>query len=157
VKCVFIDPPYNTGSAFEHYDDGLEHSLWLSMMRDRLVILHKLLHDTGTMFVHIDDNELAYLMAVADEIFGRPNRVSVITFKQSSVSGPKAINPGFVSTASYIIVYAKQKPVWRSFKVYSAVDRDDRYSKYMLTAAGVRELRGASGALAADLSQGCIR
>ena len=154
---MFIDPPYNTGSAFEHYDDGLEHSLWLSMMRDRLVILHKLLHDTGTMFVHIDDNELAYLMAVADEIFGRPNRVSVITFKQSSVSGPKAINPGFVSTASYIIVYAKQKPVWRSFKVYSAVDRDDRYSKYMLTAAGVRELRGASGALAADLSQGCIR
>lgn len=131
VQCIYIDPPFNTGQAFEHYDDGVEHSIWLSMMRDRLVILHNLLDETGTLFVHIDDNELAYLMAVADEIFGRPNRVSVITFKQSSVSGPKAINAGFVSTASYIIVYAKRKPVWKSFKVYSATERDDRYSKYI--------------------------
>jgi adenine-specific DNA-methyltransferase len=131
VQCVYIDPPFNTGQAFEHYDDGLEHSLWLTMMRDRLVILHTLLHDSGTLFVHIDDNELAYLIALADEIFGRPNRISIITFKQSSVSGPKAINPGFVSTASYIAVYAKRKPVWKSAKVYSATERDDRYSKYI--------------------------
>jgi adenine-specific DNA-methyltransferase len=101
------------------------------MMRDRLVILHTLLHESGTLFVHIDDNELGYLIALADEIFGRPNRVSVITFKQSSVSGPKAINPGFVSTASYIVVYAKQKASWKSTKVYSATERDDRYSKYI--------------------------
>jgi adenine-specific DNA-methyltransferase len=131
VQCIYIDPPFNTGQAFEHYDDGLEHSLWLSMMRDRLVILHSLLHETGTLFLHIDDNELGYLIAVADEIFGRPNRISVITFKQSSVSGPKAINAGFVSTASYIVVYAKRKAVWKSFKVYSATERDDRYSKYI--------------------------
>jgi len=129
VQCVYIDPPFNTGQAFEHYDDGVEHSLWLTMMRDRLVILHRLLHESGTLFVHIDDNELGYLIALGDEVFGRSNRVSVITFKQSSVSGPKAINPGFVSTASYIVVYAKQKASWQSAKVYSAIERDDRYSK----------------------------
>jgi adenine-specific DNA-methyltransferase len=131
VQCIYIDPPFNTGQAFDHYDDGLEHSLWLSLMRDRLVLLQTLLHETGTLFVHIDDNELAYLMAVADEVFGRSNRISVITFKQSSVSGPKAINPGFVSTASYIVVYAKRKASWKSFKVYTATERDDRYSKFI--------------------------
>lgn len=131
IKCIYIDPPFNTGQAFEHYDDGIEHSLWLTMMRARLVLLHRLLDDRGTLFVHIDDNELAYLIVMADEIFGRSNRVSVITFKQSSVSGPKAINPGFVSTASYIVVYAKQKSEWKSTKVYAATERDDRYSKFI--------------------------
>jgi len=60
IKCIYIDPPFNTGEMFEHYDDGIEHSLWLTQMRDRLVILHRLLADDGTLFVHIDDNELAY-------------------------------------------------------------------------------------------------
>ena len=131
VQCIYIDPPFNTGEAFEHYDDGLEHSIWLSLMRDRLEILHKLLNESGTLFVHVDDNELGYLIAVADEIFGRTNRISVVTFKQSSVSGPKSINAGFVSTASYIIVYAKQKACWKSFKVYAATKRDTRYSKWI--------------------------
>src|SRR6266566_1111034 len=57
VRCIYIDPPYNTGAAFEHYDDGLEHSIWLSMMRDRLGLLHRLLRNDGIIFVHIDDNE----------------------------------------------------------------------------------------------------
>ncbi len=129
VQCVYIDPPFNTGQAFEHYEDGLEHSIWLTMMRDRLSLLHQLLHPSGTLFVHIDDNELGYLIALGDEIFGRGNRISIVTFKQSSVSGPKSINPGFVSTASYIVVYAKQKALWKSTKVYSATERDERYSK----------------------------
>jgi len=59
IKCIYIDPPFNTGQAFEHYDDGLEHSLWLSLIRDRLQVLHSLLADDGTLFVHIDDNEIA--------------------------------------------------------------------------------------------------
>ncbi|MEA3644090.1 MAG: DNA methyltransferase, partial [Lamprobacter sp.] len=96
VKCVYIDPPFNTGEMFDHYDDGVEHSIWLSQMRDRLMIIHKLLRSDGTLAVHIDDNELAYLIAVIDEIFGRSNRINIVTFKQSSTSGPKAINPGLV-------------------------------------------------------------
>src|SRR5690242_16646528 len=73
VKCVFIDPPYNTGSAFEHYDDGLEHSLWLSLIRDRLKILKSLLSNEGSMWITIDDNEAHYLKVLCDEIFGRFN------------------------------------------------------------------------------------
>src|SRR3984885_174871 len=69
VKCVFIDPPYNTGSAFEHYDDGIEHSLWLSLMRDRLEIIARLLSHNGSLWVTIDDNESHYLKVLLDEIF----------------------------------------------------------------------------------------
>jgi adenine-specific DNA-methyltransferase len=93
IKCIYVDPPFNTGEAFEHYDDGLEHSIWLSLMQDRIRILHRLLSNDGTFAVHIDDNELGYLIALCDEIFGRNNRLYIVTFKQSSVSGPKAINP----------------------------------------------------------------
>ncbi len=73
VKCVFIDPPYNTGSAFTHYDDGLEHSLWLSLIRDRLEIIRSLLADDGSLWITIDDNEAHYLKVLCDEIFGRGN------------------------------------------------------------------------------------
>lgn len=82
VKCVFIDPPYNTGSAFEHYDDGLEHSIWLSMMRDRLEIIKKLLADDGSLWITIDDNESHYLKVLCDEIFGRSNFVSSIAWQK---------------------------------------------------------------------------
>lgn len=132
IKCVYIDPPFNTQQAFEYYDDGLEHSIWLSMMRSRLQLIHKLLHPSGSLFIHIDDNELAYLIAITDEIFGRKNRISVITFKQSSVSGPKAVNPGLVTTSSFILYYAKDKARWESNKVYVPVKRDDRYNKYIV-------------------------
>src|SRR4029077_3135689 len=73
VKCVFIDPPYNTGTAFEHYDDGLEHSLWLSLMRDRLELIKRLLSSDGTLWMTIDDTEAHYLKVVSDEVFGRDN------------------------------------------------------------------------------------
>ena len=78
VKCVYIDPPYNTGSAFEHYDDGIEHSLWLSLMRDRLELLHSLLSEDGSLWVSLDDNEQAYFKVMCDEIFGRKNFVANI-------------------------------------------------------------------------------
>lgn len=132
VKCIYIDPPFNTKQAFEHYDDGLEHSVWLSLMRDRLILLHRLLSNDGTCCIHIDDNELGYLLVIADEIFGRSNRAYIVTFKQSSVSGPKAINPGLVTTGSYILIYAKEKSSWRPSKVYVPTKRDSRYSKYIV-------------------------
>jgi len=76
VKCVFIDPPYNTGSAFQHYDDGLEHSIWLGLMRDRLEIIRSLLSDDGSLWITIDDNEAHYLKVLCDELFGRSNFVA---------------------------------------------------------------------------------
>ena len=129
VKCIYIDPPFNTQQAFQNYDDGIEHSLWLSLMRERCIILHRLLSEDGSMFVHIDDNELGYIIPVLDEIFGRRNRISIITFKQSSVSGPKAGNKGIVTTNNYIIYYSKSRDKWSPGRVYTAIGRDDRYSK----------------------------
>ena len=79
VKCIYADPPFNTEQAFPDYDDRLEHSQWLSMMYPTLVLQRQLLAKDGTLFVHIDDNELAYLIAVADEVMGRKNRVAIIT------------------------------------------------------------------------------
>lgn len=80
VKCIFIDPPYNTKSAFEHYDDNLEHSQWLSMMYPRLVLLRELLAEDGSIWVTIDDNEAHYLKVVMDEVFGRGNFVASCTW-----------------------------------------------------------------------------
>ncbi|MGI0094106.1 MAG: site-specific DNA-methyltransferase, partial [Nitrosotalea sp.] len=82
VKCIYIDPPYNTGSAFTHYDDGLEHSIWLSLMKVRLEILRKLLRDDGFIFVQIDDNEMAYLKVLLDEVFGRANFINTLVWKR---------------------------------------------------------------------------
>lgn len=131
VKCVYIDPPFNTQQAFDHYCDGVEHSTWLQVMRDRVELLHKLLSPDGSIFLHIDDNELAYLMVLTDEIFGRKNRISVIAFKQSSVSGPKSINPGIVTTASFILYYCKNKALWKPNRSFMRTGRDDRYSKFI--------------------------
>ena len=134
IKCIYIDPPFNTGEMFEHYDDGLEHSLWLTQMRDRIEILHRLLSPNGSLFFHIDDNELGYVIALIDEIFNRRNRIAVITFKQSSVSGPKAINPGLVSTASFILYYAKDRATWDPKRTYQPTIRDGRYNRYIANA-----------------------
>ena len=82
VKCVFIDPPYNTGSAFAHYDDGLEHSIWLGLMRDRLEIIRRLLSDDGSLWISIDDNEAHYLKVLCDEIFGRRNFVANVVWQK---------------------------------------------------------------------------
>lgn len=87
VKCIYIDPPYNTGSAFEHYDDNLEHSTWLSLMRDRLVLLKKLLSDDSSIWIQIDDEEQAYLKVLCDEIFGRNNFVNMISVNMKNIAG----------------------------------------------------------------------
>ena len=131
VKCIYIDPPFNTQQAFEHYDDATEHSDWLRLIRDRAVILHRMLADDGTLFVHIDDNELAYLTVLLDEVFGRVNRLYIVTFKQGSATGHKSINPGCVSTTNFLLIYAKNKASWSPNRVFTARERDDRYGQFI--------------------------
>ena len=130
-KCVYIDPPFNTRQAFEHYDDGVEHSVWLGLMRERLSIIQRLMHPEGTLFVHIDDNELGYLIVLLDELFGRANRVSVVTFKQGSATGHKAINPGCVSTTNFVLMYARDKASWKPKRMFTARARDVRYNQFI--------------------------
>ena len=93
VKCVFIDPPYNTGSAFTHYDDGVEHSMWLSLMRDRLELIRRLLSDDGSLWITIDDNEAHYLKVMCDEVFGRANFVCNVGMAKE-IRTRKAIRSG---------------------------------------------------------------
>lgn len=110
VKCIFIDPPYNTQSAFEHYDDKLEHSQWLSMMYPRLVLLRELLAEDGSIWVTIDDNEAHYLKVLMDEVFGRDNFVSTIVW-QKRVS-PANDAKHFSSDHDHMIVYARARGQW---------------------------------------------
>jgi adenine-specific DNA-methyltransferase len=119
VKCVYIDPPYNTGSAFEHsyntgsafeyYGDNLEHTKWLEMMYPRLELLCELLAEDGSIFVHLDDNESDYLKVILDEIFGRKNFVNRITVDARSPSAFSTVNPGVFKSSEYVIWYAKNK------------------------------------------------
>lgn len=111
VKCVFIDPPYNTGSAFTHYDDGLEHSIWLGLMRDRLEVIKGLLAEDGSLWITIDDNEAHYLKVLCDEVFGRSNFVANLAWHKrvSPANDAKFFSGDF----DHILVYARQKDVWR--------------------------------------------
>lgn len=105
IKAVVIDPPYNTGNAFEHYDDGIEHSIWLSLMKPRLEILRRLLSENGSIWIMIDDNEMHYLKVLCDEIFGRSNFVGSIIW-QHSVQGKGYVGK-FSLSHNYILVYRK--------------------------------------------------
>lgn len=105
VKCIYIDPPYNTGSAFEHYDDGLEHSLWLGMMRERLILLWNILSDDGFIFVQIDNNEAAYLKVLMDEVFGRKCFINDIIWKRRG--GSANPNNRLNNVTDYILWYSK--------------------------------------------------
>lgn len=109
VKCVFIDPPYNTGSAFTHYDDGVEHSLWLSLIRDRLEIIYKLLSDDGSLWITIDDNEAHYLKVLCDEVFGRANFVATCVWeKDKGGRGDADIS----LSHDNILVFARDREAW---------------------------------------------
>lgn len=103
VKCVFIDPPYNTGSAFTHYDDGLEHSIWLGLMRDRLEIIHRLLANDGSLWITIDDNEAHYLKVLCDEVFGRSNFVANCLWQK--VYSERMDARGFSVSHDHLLVY----------------------------------------------------
>lgn len=107
VKCVFIDPPYNTGSAFAHYDDGLEHSIWLGLMRDRLEIIKRLLSEDGSLWITIDDNEAHYLKVLCDEVFGRGNFVANCLWQK--VYSERMDAKGFSTSHDHILVYQRSE------------------------------------------------
>lgn len=131
VKCIYIDPPYNTGSAFEYYDDGLEHSVWLNLMRERIEILKNLLMDDGVFYVQIDDKEMAYLRIVCDEIFERRNFLNMIVVKTSDPSGHKTVNPSPYSQTEYILMYAKNRDKYKYETKYIEANYDTGYNKYI--------------------------
>lgn len=111
IKCIYIDPPYNTGSAFEQYDDNLEHSQWLNLMRPRLELLRNFLTEDGSIWISIDDNEQAYLKVLCDEVFGRSNFINcVIWEKKYTISND---TKWLSENHDYILVYAKCKEKWR--------------------------------------------
>ncbi|MFN4351287.1 MAG: site-specific DNA-methyltransferase [Hylemonella sp.] len=107
VKCIFIDPPYNTGSAFTYYDDGLEHSIWLGLMRDRLEIIRRLLSDDGSLWITIDDNEVHYLKVLCDEIFGRKEFLANLVWQSKDTPGNNST--GLAQTHNHILAYRKSE------------------------------------------------
>jgi adenine-specific DNA-methyltransferase len=132
VKCVFIDPPYNTGSAFAHYDDGLEHSIWLSLMRDRLEVIRRLLTDDGSLWITIDDNEAHYLKVLCDEVFGRINFVANVIWEKAD--SPRNSARQFSTDHDHVLVFSKN-PDWipsrlarteESNSIYANADNDQR-------------------------------
>jgi adenine-specific DNA-methyltransferase len=125
IKCVFIDPPYNTGSAFAQYDDGVEHSLWLSLMRDRIELLRRLLADDGSLWITIDDNECHYLKVLCDEIFGRFNFVSNVVWQKKYTIANDA--KWLADNHDHVLIYARNKETWRPYRLERTSEMDERY------------------------------
>lgn len=135
VRCVFIDPPYNTGSAFEHYDDGVEHSIWLGLIRDRLEIIRRLMADDGSLWITIDDNEAHYLKVLCDEIFGRANFIGNAIWEKAD--SPRMDAQFYSVRHDHLLTYAKDisQTQWNRLSSevaahYDKVDKQGR--KYYL-------------------------
>ena len=127
IKCIYIDPPYNTGSAFEYYDDNLEHSIWLGLMRQRLILLRNLLADEGTIWIQIDDEEQAYLKILCDEVFGRKNFINIISVNMKNTAGASGggEDKRLKKNCEFILVYAKDYQELSPFK--NAYDYTEMY------------------------------
>ena len=175
VKCIFIDPPYNTKSAFEHYDDNLEHSQWLTMMLPRLQMLRELLSEDGSIWVTIDDNEGHYLKVLMDEVFGRGNFVTTIVWRKNY--SPKSTARHFSEDHDYVLGFARNGGAWvpnlmprteKQDKAYRNPDKDERgpwkpgdlsarnyYSlgTYPITTPSGREIPGPPNAMYWRVSQ----
>ncbi len=126
VKCIYIDPPYNTGSAFEHYDDNLEHSQWLNLMRPRLEIMRNLLAGDGSIWISIDDDEGHYLKILCDEIFGRNNFIATCIWHKKHTRANDA--KWFSDNHDFILVYAKNKSVWHPYLLPRTAESEKGYS-----------------------------
>lgn len=122
VKCIYIDPPYNTGNAFEHYDDGVEHSIWLSLMHDRMVILRNLLSENGSIWITLDDNEAHYFKVMCDEIFGRHNFVATTIWQHAKQS--KGYLGKFSLHHNYTFCYRKSESFF-----LNALERTEEHNK----------------------------
>ena len=112
-RCIYVDPPFNSGRRFAEYEDARTPAEWLAMMRDRLGAARALLAEEGAIFVEIDDTELGQLLGVMDEIFGRAQRISTITVVRSAATGHKAHNRGPVNVTDFLLVYARDRKQWR--------------------------------------------
>ncbi len=129
IKCIYIDPPYNTEQSFENYDVNLEHSQWLSMMRDRLILLKKLLRNDGLIFIQIDQKELAYLKVLCDEIFGRENFLIQINWQRTSqrtVLGQGSTS--IINIVEYLLVYLnnldyRDEAIWKIEKYFDSDEK----------------------------------
>ena len=135
VKCVFIDPPYNTGNAFAHYYDALEHSLWLRMMYPRLVLLRDMLRDDGSIWITIDDDEAHYLKVIMDEIFGRKNFVANVVWQKKF--SPQNDAKWLSDSHDHILLYAKNKEIWRPYPLPRTEMMDARYKNLDNDSRGV--------------------
>lgn len=126
IKCIFIDPPYNTRKDFEHYQDNLEHAQWLEMMYPRLELLHELLADDGSIWVIIDDDEAHYLKVLMDEIFGRKNFVANVVWQKKHTRANDA--RWFSDNHDYLVIHAKNKDKWLINKLPRSVELDSTYT-----------------------------
>lgn len=137
VKCIYIDPPYNTGSRIDAdgkeigYNDGLEHSTWLNMMYNRIKLFYTLLHEAGAMFIHLDDNEADYCKILLDEIFGRENFMNKITIDARSPSAFSTVNPGMFVSSEYLLYYAKNRRKLIENPIKTFRTPDYAYNKYI--------------------------
>lgn len=134
VKCIYIDPPYNTGSAFEHYDDNLEHSIWLRLMRARLEILRNLLSEDGTIWIQIDDEEQAYLKVLCDEIFARNNFINMISVNMKNIAGASGggEDKRLKKNCEYILAYAKNYSLLPLFNgPYAYIEMSELIQQYI--------------------------
>ena len=125
VKCIYIDPPYNTGNAFEHYDDGVEHSQWLNLMKPRLTLLRNLLSNDGSIWISIDDDESHYLKVLCDEVFGRQNFINNVIWEKKY--SPQNDAKWLSDSHDHILVYAKNKVIWRPNLLPRTEEMDKRY------------------------------
>lgn len=134
IKCIYIDPPYNTGSAFEYYDDNLEHSIWLSIMKNRLVLLRELLSEDGTIWIQIDDEEQAYLKVLCDEVFGRGNFINMISVNMKNIAGVSGggEDKRLKKSCEYILAYAKEYSLLPLFNApYSYTEISELVQQYL--------------------------
>lgn len=125
VKCIYIDPPYNTGEAFDEYDDNLEHSIWLRLMYSRLQLLHTLLAEEGAIFVQLNDEEMNYCKVMMDEVFGRSNFINLVALKTKNTAGASGggEDKRLKKNVEFILVYAKRYDAFQPFQnVYDEED-----------------------------------
>ncbi len=127
VKCIYIDPPYNTGGDDFIYKDDYQHSSWLSMMLDRLQLSTAFINDEGTFSVSIDLKEVDKTVSLLDTTYGEENRKNAITVKRGSVTGAKVINPGVVNVSEYVLTYSADETKWKPEKAYREKEYDTRY------------------------------
>lgn len=125
VKCIYIDPPYNTGNAFEHYDDGIEHSMWLNLMFPRLTMLRNLLSHDGSIWISIDDDESHYLKVLCDMVFGRQNFINNVIWEKKY--SPQNDAKWLSDSHDHILVFAKNKEIWRPNLLPRTEEMDSRY------------------------------